>query len=65
MDFRLNWMRKSDLGDVNAVVSGYVLVADPSSNGEAEALAALNKLHLGRKCVSLCPFLVSLYLPPL
>ena len=53
------------LGNVDAVVAGYVLVANSSRNGEAEALAALDQLHLGRKCVSLCPFLVSLYLPPL
>ena len=57
-------MRKSDLGDVNAVVSGYMLVANPSSDGEAEALAALDQLHLGRKFVGLCPFLISLYSPP-
>ena len=58
-------VRKSDLGDVNAVVSGYMLVANPSCNGEAEALAALDKLHLRTKCQNLCPFLISLYLPPL
>ena len=62
---KLEDMRKSDLGDVNAIVSGYMLVANPSCNGEAEALAALDQLHLGRKYVSLCPFLISLYLPPL
>ena len=62
---KLDDVRKSDLGDVNAVVSGYMLVANPSSNGEAEALAALDQLHLGKKFVSLCPFLISLYLPPL
>ena len=58
-------MRKSDLGDVNAVVSGYMLVANPSCDGEAEALAALDQLHLGRKCQNLFPFLISLYIRPL
>ena len=62
---KLDDMRKSDLGDVNAVVSGYMLVANPSCDGEAESLAAFNKLHLGKKCQNLCPFLISLYLPPL
>ena len=35
-----------DLGDVDAVVSGDVLVADAARDGEAEALVALRQLHL-------------------
>ena len=62
---KLDDIRKSDLGDVNAVVSGYMLVANPSCDGEAEALAALDQLHLGRKCQNLFPFLISLYIRPL
>lgn len=63
---KLEDMRKSDLGDVNAIVSGYMLVANPSCNGEAEALAALDQLHLERKvCESLSFLDMTLCPPPL